>query len=68
MKEQDNPISKLKSIFMQTACSKRDKGRPEVARSIMGEHLYRSTFTYKTYSLEYGNREVNCENRSNDEN
>lgn len=66
--EHDNPISKLKSVFMQTACSKRDKGRPEVARSIMGEHLYRSTFKYKTYSLDYGNREVVCGKSIPDEN
>lgn len=64
IKDQDNPISKLKSIFLQTACSKRDKGRPEVARSLLGEHLYSSTFTYKTYSLDYGNREVNLSNNN----
>ncbi len=48
----------MKSIFLQTTCSKRDKGKPEVARAILGDHLVHSTFTYKTVSLDMGKKEI----------
>jgi hypothetical protein len=58
IKDDDNPINKLKSIFLQTTCSKRDKGKPEVARAILGDALVHSTFNYKTVSLDIGNKEI----------
>ncbi len=56
--ENSNPISKLKSIFLQSTCSRRDKGQPEVARALLGEPLYHSTFNYKTICLDFGTKEL----------
>jgi hypothetical protein len=58
----------LKAIFLQSTCSKRDKGRPEVARGILGDHLVHSTFKYKSVSLDIGNKEIIPFDQAIDEN
>ncbi len=58
----------MKAIFLQSTCSKRDKGRPEVARGILGDHLVHSTFKYKSVSLEIGNKEIIRFDQASDEN
>jgi len=68
IKDGDNPVSKLKAIFLQSTCSKRDKGRPEVARGILGDHLFHSTFKYKSVSLDIGNKEIIPFDQAIDEN
>lgn len=56
--ETDDVSKKLKSLFLRYTVSKRDKGKAEIARSLLGEPLYHSTFTYLTINLEVGNRKI----------
>lgn len=50
--DEDNPVSKLKSLMLKTVSGKRDLGQCEVSRLLFSGNLYSSTFTYVTQSLE----------------
>ncbi len=56
--EDDNPVSKLRSIFLRTTCSKRDRGIGEVSRLLLGNPLYHSSFNYLNASLDMNCREL----------
>jgi hypothetical protein len=50
--DDSNPTNKLKSIFLRSTCSKRDRGIGEVSRMLLGNPLYHSTFNYVYASLD----------------
>ena len=50
--DNDNSITKIKSLMLKTVAGKRDIGQCEVCRLLNSEPLYSSTFKYVTQSLE----------------
>ena len=50
--DDDNAITKLRSLMLKTVSGKRDLGQCEVCRLLMSEPLFSSTFEYVTQSLE----------------
>jgi hypothetical protein len=57
-KEDDNPVTKLRSLMLQSVSGKRDIGQCEVCRLLSSEPLYSSTFEYVKYSLELNQSRV----------
>ena len=67
--DNDNSITKIKSLMLKTVAGKRDIGQCEVCRLLNSEPLYSSTFKYVTQSLELTqSKELNEISTSNQNN
>jgi hypothetical protein len=66
--ENDNTITKLRSLMLKTVAGKRDIGQCEVCRLLNSEPLYSSTFKYVTQSLELSQAKEMNEISNNKEN
>ena len=48
----------MKSLFLRTTCSQRDRGLGEITRLLLGNPLYHSSFNYLNASLDIHSREL----------
>ena len=63
--EDDNTITKLRSLMLKTVSGKRDLGQCEVCRLLMSEPLYSSSFEYVQQSLDLNQaKELNNLNKN----
>ena len=65
-KEEDNPITKMRSLMLKSISGNRDIGQSEVCRLLFSDPHYHTDFTHITISLDYHHKQINLQD--NEEN